>query len=133
MIEHAVICVFLLPPVPSKAPDNITIATVTSSTVTFKWQPLARNEANGNVQYFVNISSVSSNIFLSSVETNKTIVTITGLFKNTLHIATVTAFTTKGWGPPSDVVSFTTLIKDVVVDLPTSASIPSVTSESYNI
>ena len=35
------------------------------------------------------------------------------LFTNTLHIATVTIFSTKGWGSPSDVVSFTTMIPTV--------------------
>ena len=101
---------------PRIAPKNITIATVTSTTVTLRWQPLTLTEANGNVQYFVNISSVSSPPQLYNAETSQPHTTITGLHRNVMHFATVTAYTSKGWGPPSEIFTFKTPNVEEMVD-----------------
>ncbi|KAK3755298.1 hypothetical protein QZH41_014606, partial [Actinostola sp. cb2023] len=100
--------------VPSRSPEGITAKALNAHALLVTWQPLSRQHTNGILKgYHVHYRKKTANasIIRNAVTVNASIldVTIKGLEPNTDYEIWIEAFTVKGTGPGSDIVTATTL------------------------
>ena len=94
--------------VPTAAPRDVRVINVTSKSAVIVWSPIPPHLANGDVRYIVRISAVSTSHYTIEESSRETVLMVTGIEAETVHLVTVTGHTGKGAGPGSKVTSFRT-------------------------
>ena len=85
-------------PVPSSPPVNVSLADVTSTSLTIKWNPPPDDEHNGIIQYYLlSVEEIPSNITLS-LNTSELSISLTNLHPDYEYEFIISAVTV-GPGP----------------------------------
>ena len=101
---------FLFSSVPSRSPSYITFTDVKATRITVHWSPLPQQYHNGRLlgykvyfqrSAYYSYPSQSNGSSLIVSNPNTTLVTLTGLRPGQRYDISVSAFTSKGEGPPS--------------------------------
>lgn len=95
-------CSILSPSAPSSAPSDLTALHTTSTSLTLSWNPPPPQHHNGVItEYLVTVLGLST-LTSTSLTTNDTELTVTGLVPYSGYEVTVAAFTSEGSGPHTD-------------------------------
>ena len=91
--------------VPSEAPEGITAAAKSSTSITLEWKPVPKRDLNGNLtNYFITYSDGKKR----KVSSSSPKVVINGLRASTTYSFHISAATAKGEGPQSKPTEATT-------------------------
>ena len=90
-------------------PQNVTIESITATTVTVSWIPPTIDNPDNIIQYDIELSEEEFGLSTLRASTTGTSVTVTGLEEYNTYGCKVAAVSSAGAGPFSSTVNFTTL------------------------
>ena len=94
-------------PVPAVAPENVSVVSVSSSSLVFSWDPLPLEQQNGIIRHYsISVTEQDTGMVLQKTTTTESI-TLSNLHPFYTYSVQVSASTIDN-GPPSPLVSVTT-------------------------